>query len=100
MSNGTMQEIGEAVREVLKHSVNDPDFRQFAVTDARAAIRKVNPSLDIDFRIRFIDNFGSDHKTIVLPDPISDAGNLSEEELEQIAGGKASCFITSCGTSS
>ena len=89
------QDLGAAIREVLKRSVVDPDFRQLAVKNGDAAITKVNSALAGAIDVQFIDNFGKSHKTIVLPDPVSGADQLSEEELEQVAGG---CGASSCAT--
>ena len=97
MPQDDLKELTAAVREVLKRSVVDPDFRQLAANDANAALSKVNPRLKPSVSIQFIDNFGKEHKTITLPDPVSGTEELSEEELEQIAGG---CGASSCGVSS
>jgi hypothetical protein len=96
MPQENMQEFSAAVREVLKRSVVDPDFRQLAVKDSTAALAKINPSLPSTMKIKFVDNFGSDHKVIALPDPVSGLDELTEEQLEQIAGG---CTATSCAVS-
>jgi hypothetical protein len=100
MSQEHMQEISAAVREVLKRSVVDPDFRQLAVNDSSAAIAKVAPSLTASYKLKFVDNFGSNHKVIALPDPITDASLLTEEDLEQVAGGAAGCTASSCAITS
>lgn len=96
MAQDNLQGLGAAVREVLKRSVVDSDFRQLAVRDAAAALAKVDPTLTGSITITFVDNFGKFHKTIVMPDPISGIDQLTEDELEQIAGG---CGVSTCGTS-
>ena len=89
-------EVNSAVREVIKRAVVDPDFRQLAVRDSKAAIAKVsNKKLPEGMSIQFIDNYGKSVKTIALPDPIK-AQELTDEELEQVAGG---CTVSSCGVS-
>jgi hypothetical protein len=93
------QELNAAVREVLKRSVVDPDFRQLAAKNSSAALEKVGgKDLAKAGQVTFIDNYGKSNKTIVLPDPIRNAEMLTEEDLERVAGG--SCEATSCGTSS
>jgi hypothetical protein len=96
------QELNAAVREVLKRSVVDPDFRQLAIKNSPAALEKVG-SRDMakGASVTFIDNYGKSHKTIVLPDPISNADSLSEEDLERVAGGEeiAPCTASNCATS-
>ena len=92
------QELSTAVREVLKRSAVDPDFRQLAIKSSAAAFEKLGKrDLAAKMPITFVDNHGKSIKTIVLPDPISNPEALSEEALEQVAGG--SCEVTSCGTS-
>lgn len=89
----TEPEIQTAVRDVLKKSIADPEFRKFAVNDGRGAISKVSKkTLPPDLDFRFLDNTGK-VKTVTLPDPVSGADELSETELEQVAGG---CEIASC----
>jgi len=92
------QEINTAVREVLKRSAVDPDFRRLAVKSSAAAFEKIGKKdLAAKMPITFVDNQGKSTKTVVLPDPIKNPEALSEEALEQVAGG--SCEATSCGTS-
>ena len=92
------QELSTAVREVLKRSAVDPDFRQLAIKSSAAAFEKLGKrDLAAKMPISFVDNHGKSIKTIVLPDPISNPEALSDEALEQVAGG--SCEVTSCGTS-
>ena len=94
-------ELNEAIREVLKRSVVDAEFRAKALANGNAAIEQVSgKSLAHGTSYTFISNAGAEVKAIVLPDPVSDANLLSEEELEQVAGGRMSCEATSCGTSS
>jgi hypothetical protein len=91
------QELNTAIREVLKRSVVDPDFRQLATKNSSAALEKIGrKDLANATQITFIDNYGKSQKTIVLPDPIANPELLTEEDLEQVAGG---CTATSCGTS-
>lgn len=97
MSQITLQEVNAAVREVMKRSVADPDFRQLAVKNAKAAIAQVTGKpLPEGFSIQFVDNYDKSTKTVVLPDPVVDPGQLTEEELEAVAGGCGiTCVITS-----
>ena len=85
--NPELTEIQQALREVARRSAVDPDFRKLAVKDASAAIAKVhNKPLPPDYTFRFVDNSGT-VKTIPLPDPVTGIEELSEAELEQVAGG-------------
>jgi len=82
------KELNSAVREVMKRAVVDPDFRQLAVHDSRSALAKVNAiGLPEGFEVRFVDNYNKPIKTVALPDPVANAEDLTDEELEQVAGG-------------
>ena len=97
MSQINEQELSAAIREVLKRAVADPGFRQLAVRDGKAAIAKVtNKSLPEGLAIQFVDNHGKSTKTIVMPDPVANPEQLTEEELEAVAGG---CTVSTCGVS-
>jgi len=88
----TKPEIQSAIREVLKRSIVDPEFRKLAIQDGRGAISKVSTkTLPPDLDFRFMDNSGK-VKTVTLPDPATGAAELSDAELEQVAGG---CEINS-----
>lgn len=92
------QELNSAIREVLKRSVMDKEFRALAVRDSKSAIAKVSgKDLPSGTKIEFVDNFGKPNKLIVIPDPVT-SGQLAEEELEQVSGGLLPCGASSCGT--
>ena len=98
MSKMNDQELNAAIREVLKRAVADPNFRQLASRDGKAAIAKVtNKPLPQGLTIQFVDNHGKSSKTVVIPDPVVHPEQLTEEELEAVAGG---CGATNCGISS
>ena len=65
----------------------DPDFRELALSDSAAAISKVNPKpVPDDYKVKFVDNSGP-VKNFVLPDPVNNVEDLSDAELEAVAGG-------------
>ena len=77
----------QTMQELIKKAQTDPEFRQLALTDPNAAIGKINPlPVPASFKIRFVDNAGA-NLTVVLPDPVSSTCELSDAELEQVAGG-------------
>lgn len=87
MPEWTQQEIDQTLEEISRRSMTDPEFRKTALSNPAAAVSEVNPKpIPEGFSVRFADNTGST-KTVVLPDPISDAEELSDAELEEVAGG-------------
>ena len=84
------QAAQKTMQELIKKAQTDPEFRQLALTDPNAAIGKINPlPIPASFKVRFVDNAGA-NLTVVLPDPVSATGELSDAELEQVAGGSGS----------
>lgn len=83
----TQEEADKTLEEIKRRSITDPEFRSLAISNPNAAVSKVNPKpLPTGFSVKFVDNSGSG-KTIVLPDPIAKAEELSDAELEEVAGG-------------
>ena len=82
------ERAGQFLKEVLHRSSEDWDFRQQLLTDANAAFAQhlgQEPQAS-DFNIVFVENKAD--VTIVLPDPINTEAELSEDELEAVAGGE------------
>ena len=96
MSTINEQELSRAIREVIKLASVDPDFRAKAVSNPNAALSSV-VGATIKTNVKFVDDFGSSARTIVLADPVANIDQLSEEELEQVAGG---CGVSTCGSNS
>lgn len=84
-----MQQAEEAFQSMLARSATDMEFRRKLVTDPRAALAEFSgkdvSELTTTFNVRFIENKAD--ATIVLPDPVDPAAELSEAELESVAGG-------------
>lgn len=92
-------EINAAIRDVLKRSVADPEFRALALKDGAAAVAKVaGKPLPHGTTLSFVSNEGKSEKLVMLPDPVTSADTLTEEELEQVAGGLAACGASTCAT--
>jgi hypothetical protein len=98
----TSQEAEEAIQQVVKRAQTDSEFRQLCLSDPNAAAKLVT-SKDIPegFTLRFVENQGAD-LTVVLPDLINEQAELSDTDLDQVAGGKcaascaASCAVSTC----
>jgi len=97
------QHAQEVLRKVVARATTDMDFRKQALQDPAAAIAKEDPTpIPEGFKIRFVENQGA-NLTVVLPDPVSAEGELSDAELEQVAGGGGRCggsCVASCVISS
>ena len=97
----TSQEAEQAIEQIVKRAQTDTEFRQLCLNDPNAAaIEATGKNIPEGFTLRFVENQGAD-LTVVLPDSVDANAELSEQELEQVAGGKcgASCGGT-CGISS
>lgn len=78
----------ETLKALLARSATDMTFRQKLLTNPRAAVAEFQgkPVDDVpDARITFIENQGDG--TIVLPAFVGNAAELSEHDLEAVAGG-------------
>jgi 3-methyladenine DNA glycosylase AlkC len=90
MAQFTDSQWNEIFAEVTRRATVDADFRALALRDATAAMRAVtNKSLPSNVVVRFVDNSGTT-KTIPLPAAIPEVEELSELDLEQVAGGDVS----------
>jgi hypothetical protein len=82
----TVEQTRGAIDAALKRAATDTAFRELALKDASAAVREITGTpLPEGFRVRVLERAGYD-VTLVLPDP-AEAGELADEELEQVAGG-------------
>jgi hypothetical protein len=84
-----VQQASEQLQALLVRSATDIPFRQMLLADPRAAFaefagRPVS-ELPASFNLVFVENTAD--ATFVLPDPIDLAAELSEQELEAVAGG-------------
>lgn len=83
----TEEEIQATVSQIVEKAGSDASFRERAIRDIRSAVKEVSgKEIPADFRINVIDGAGY-HANIVLPEAKSSADELSETELESVAGG-------------
>ncbi len=81
------EEIYRTLEEIRKLSIIDSEFRQLALSHPAAAVATVTDiPLPAGYQVQFIDNSGP-IKSFVLPDPVNDVEELTDVELEAIAGG-------------
>src|SRR5262245_20443532 len=87
MSQWSKEDEAGIIAEVRRRSAVDPDFRKLALADPAAAIAKISTKgAPTHVTFRFVDNSGG-VKTVPLPDPIPETDELSDAELENVAGG-------------
>ncbi len=98
----THEEAEQAIQEVVKRAQTDSEFRRLCLTEPNTAAKQaIGKDVPEGFTLRFIENQGAD-LTVVLPDFIDEKAELSDKDLDQVAGGKcagscaASCAVTSC----
>jgi len=83
---GYAAEAQEKYTELLSRSATDREFRNKLITNPRAAIAEFSGhEVSESFNVAFVENTAD--ATIVLPDLVSSETELSEEELETVAGG-------------
>ena len=83
----TQAEAEHIEKEVKKRAMTDPQLRTLALKDPFAAISKISTKpLPTGYKVRCVEASGFS-RTIVLPDPVSNAEELSDADLEQVAGG-------------
>lgn len=96
MSDWTEEEIMKAVEKVCASASEDATFHAKAIADPNAAIKDVTgKDVPAGKKIRFVALEGAD-LAFVIPDPVKDA-ELSDEDLESVAGGRCKISSVSIG---
>ena len=84
------REAEETMQALLTRAATDWAFRQQLVSNPRAAIAEFKgcdeSAIPAGFNVVFIENAPGSH-TVVLPNPIDAAAELSDSELASVAGG-------------
>lgn len=95
-------EIQAAIQEITTRSRTDAEFRQLALTNPSEAIKEAtNLEVPANFKVKFVESQGA-NLVVTLPDPVGKEGELSDAELEQVAGGgrgASACGVSCAGAS-
>lgn len=75
----------EQLNALLARASTDREFRQQLIENPREALTSMGQEYDPNLDIRFVEKQG--HATIVLPDFVDPAAELSSQDLEMVAGG-------------
>ena len=91
----TNPELADRAREemqaVLARSATDSEFRRLLLSDSRAALgQHFGREIPESVNIAFVENKAD--TTLVLPDAVDPSAELSETELEAVAGGSLGVF--------
>jgi len=98
----TAEDAEKAIRESISRARTDKSFRELALSNPTQALRQVSgKEPPADLKIKFLDGEGA-HVSIVLPELVEDESELTDVELEQVAGGGrcAGSCVASCAVSS
>jgi hypothetical protein len=83
----TYESINEAVKSMVSKAETDAAFRQLCLDDIQSAAKEVTgQEIPAGFKIQVVDGTGY-QATVVLPEAKGEADELSETELESVAGG-------------
>jgi hypothetical protein len=99
MPNQPNDEQRAALEAINARAVVDGDFRKKLLAEPREVIyQEFGIELPPSFRVRFIEKDPELDALFVLPDYLPEAAELSDMELEAVAGGW--CMVTCNGVSS
>ena len=96
MTQWSKEDAEKIIFDLKKLAMKDSVFRKMCLANAAAAVKAVSgKELPEGMKVKFIENDGN-HMTIVLPDMVD--GEMSESDLDSVAGGTAYSFIYSICT--
>lgn len=83
----------EQYRQLMQRAATDLDFRRDLLSDPKTTVsRFTGQELPSDFSISFVENEAD--VTFVLPNAAPASGELSESDLEAVAGGVLPIVLT------
>ena len=87
MSNWTNEEAKNALDTIRKKALTDEVFFELCIKNPKKAVKEVaGKDVPDNFKIKFIEN-KADEMIVVLPTPVKKNTELSDNELESVAGG-------------
>ena len=88
MAKWTEQEMESAIEQVYSKAENDGNFRKLCLNDAGAAIKQVTgKDIDAGYKIKFVEADPAFNETWALPPFKADADQLSDADMDVVAGG-------------
>jgi hypothetical protein len=98
MSNWTPQEIEKTINEIKKIASLDEDFRNLCLSDFNEAVKQVaGKKIPTGVKISVLEANPNFDQTLVLPPLVS--ASLSDNDLDQVAGGRRGDARSSSETS-
>jgi Nitrile hydratase, alpha chain len=76
-----------SLSKVIARAWADPAYKATLLSDPQSALAEAGVKVPAGGKVRVVEDT-ADTKHFVLPAPPADAGQLSEEDLEKVAGGK------------
>ncbi len=96
MKPWTQDEKKKALEAFARKASTDAKFRELALKNPAAAVKEVSgKDLPAGFKVAAVARDGAD-MVLVVPDLVKAGGELSDSELEKVAGGRCA---GSCGIS-
>lgn len=85
--NWTEEKIEQAMEQIAEKAAVDKAFRELCLSNPNEAIKAATgEDVPAQFKIRFVENSGA-HATYVLPDLVQEGDQLSDADLDSVAGG-------------
>ena len=91
----TEEEVQKAFEEVRKRAAVDELFRKKLLENPNKAISELlGKEVPDSFKIKVIESDPNYHLTVLIPPPVK--GDLSEEDLDKVAGGACGFDLSPC----
>ena len=94
MTEWNQQEIDKAYGEIYQRSKRDADFRKLVLEKPKEAIKQITgKEVPEKFKLKIVESDPNYALTLLLPEFMGD--ELSDDELEQVAGGTCGWYTCS-----